>query len=209
MPIMIIALIAGYVVGCIQVAYVIGRVFGKIDIREHGSGNAGTTNVTRVLGAKAGLIVFALDILKGVIAFMLGAYVLSYGEFNIVLGLYAGFGAVLGHNFPFYLKFKGGKGIATTIGVMLSFNPIMAFTIFGICTVVVILTKYISAASLVMMLLFPVGMYMLNYYIEAVLIGGVLMVLAYYQHRGNIKRILDGTERKFSFKKKGTLNSGR
>ena len=205
MSIVVICLIVGYAIGCMQVAYIIGRVFGKIDIREHGSGNAGSTNVTRVLGRKAGLIVFTLDILKGVIAFLVGQYVLSYGEPNIILGLYAGLGAVIGHNFPFYLKFRGGKGIATTIGVMICFNPVMAFAIYGICVIVVAVTKYISAASLVMTLLFPLGMYFLDYYVEAVAVAIVLTVLSYYQHRGNIKRILSGTERKFSFSKKGTL----
>ena len=121
-----ICLVVGYLFGMIQTAYLYGRMKG-IDIREHGSGNAGTTNTLRVLGKKAGLIVFLGDLAKTIIpvltvGFIIRAYLPEYEDYVFLLRLYTGFGAILGHNFPFYLGFKGGKGIAATGGMILGFS---------------------------------------------------------------------------------------
>ena len=120
----LICLVIGYCLGLFQTAYFYGKMKG-IDIRQHGSGNAGTTNTLRVLGTKAGLIVLAGDILKTILAVVV--VTLIFGKSNpetiYLLKLYAGAGAILGHNFPFYMNFKGGKGIAATAGIIISFHP--------------------------------------------------------------------------------------
>ena len=209
----IICLLIGYFIGCIQVAYIVGKLTAKIDIREHGSGNAGSTNITRVLGAKAGMIVFVADVLKGISGFLIctllfdgdSSFFSGNSEMSIVAGLYGGLGVVLGHNFPFQLKFKGGKGVASGLGVILCTNLLMAFSIYCFGTVAVAATKYISMASLVMAFIFPIFMYFYNFPIEAVAVGAVLMFLSFYQHRTNIVRIANGTENKFNPKKKGMM----
>ncbi len=197
--------IIGYFIGCIQSAFIVGKLVGKIDIREHGSGNAGMTNVTRVLGAKAGIFVFVFDILKGLIAFNLcnfifgGSLFLSGG--SVLYGVYAGFGAIIGHDFPFYLKFRGGKGVATTLGFLLFVNPTIAIITYVIGFIVAFTSKYISLASLVMTFVFFVLMIVVKMPVEEIIIMAIVMLLCYYQHRENIKRLIKGEERKFSFKK--------
>ena len=129
MVIRIICLLIGYVFGLLQTAYLYGKAHG-IDIRQYGSGNAGTTNTLRVLGTKAGLIVFAGDCLKCMAAVWLVRLLFGSAHEAMIylLCLYAGAGAILGHNYPFYLKFKGGKGIAATAGMVLSFHPYFIIT---------------------------------------------------------------------------------
>lgn len=203
----LICLVIGYAIGCIQTAFIVGKLMGHIDIRNFGSGNAGTTNVTRVLGAKAGAIVFIGDILKGVIAFVICSIIFNGGGTffsgdSLIPGIYAGVGVILGHDFPFYLKFRGGKGIASTLGIILCINPIVALVTYVLGFVAVVITKYISMSSLVMTLACPIIMLLLRLEKEAVIIMFLVMALAYYQHRGNIKRLLKGEENKFSIKKK-------
>lgn len=192
--------IIGYFIGCIQFAFIIGKIVGKIDIRQYGSGNAGMTNVTRVLGAKAGIFVFIFDILKGLVAFNLCNFIFSNNN-SVLYGVYAGFGAIIGHDFPFYLKFKGGKGVATTLGFLLFVNPIIAIITYVIGFIIAFTSKYISLASLVMTLIFPIFMFVVKMPFEEIFIMLLVMILCYYQHRGNIKRLIKGEERKFSFKK--------
>ena len=121
----LICLLIGYAIGCIQMAYLICKWAGGIDIRKHGSGNAGTTNVVRVMGAKMGLLILVLDIAKGIAAFLIcaalfsGGSAYSTGEMGLIPGLYGALGAVVGHDFPIQLKGRGGKGSATTIGIIL------------------------------------------------------------------------------------------
>ena len=215
----LICLAIGYAFGCVQTAYIIGKTMGKIDIRKEGSGNAGTTNVTRVLGAKAGAIVFLTDVLKAVAAYVLCSWIFNgQGSFvpgvthlggaelvsnGYLPGLYAGIGVICGHNFPFYMKFKGGKGIASTVGVMLSFDLLGGFISCVIGLMGVIVTKYISVTSLILTALFPVSMFVRGDRIvtnraETIALGFVVMAMAWYQHRGNIVRLLKGRENKFS-----------
>ena len=201
----VLSFFIGYFIGCVQFAFIVGKIVGKIDIREHGSGNAGMTNVTRVLGAKAGLFVFVFDILKGLIAFNLcnfifGGRLFSSGA-SALYGIYAGFGAIIGHDFPFYLKFKGGKGVATTLGFLLFVNPVIAIVTYIIGFIVAFLTKYISLSSLVMTALFLILMIIIKMPVESIIIMLIVTTLCYYQHRENIKRLIKGEERKFSFKK--------
>ena len=145
----VICLIIGYVFGLFQTAYFYGKMHG-IDIRQHGSGNAGTTNTLRVLGTKAGLIVLAGDCLKcmaaiWVVKLLFGA---SHPEIVYLLKLYAAAGAILGHNYPFYLGFKGGKGIAATAGLILAFHPY--FIVMGVAVFfgIFFTTHYVSLGSL-------------------------------------------------------------
>ena len=205
----IYCLIIGYFIGCIQSAYIVGKIFGKIDIREHGSGNAGMTNVTRVLGAKAGIFVFIFDILKGLIAFNLCTFIFGEKTFfptNVLFGIYGGIGAILGHDFPFYLKFKGGKGVATTLGFYLFINPIIAIITYVTGFITAFFTKYISLSALTMNLLFVLLMIIFKMPFEAIILMAISMAICYYQHRGNILRLIKGEERKFSFKKNNKNN---
>ena len=188
-----------------------------IDIREHGSGNAGTTNTIRVLGTKAGLLVLAGDILKCILAILLcGAlFDASHPQEVYLLKLYAAAGAILGHNFPFYLHFKGGKGIAATAGLILAFHPYFisagVILFFG----AFLTTHYVSLGSLLVyaglmiqmvvcgqMGLFHAPQAILN---EMYILTALLTALAYYKHRENIVRLVKGQERKtyLTKKKKG------
>lgn len=209
----IICIVIGYVFGLFQTAFIYGKLHG-IDIREHGSGNAGTTNTLRVLGTKAGLIVLLGDIVKCVLAIVICGAIFntSHGDEIYLLKLYAAAGAILGHNFPFYLKFKGGKGIAATAGLILAFHP--AFIPMGIILFfgAFVITHYVSLGSLLvyaglmieMVVAGQLGLFgapqaILN---EMYIITALLTVLAYYKHRENIGRLLRGEERKTYLTKK-------
>ncbi|MBR1443579.1 MAG: glycerol-3-phosphate 1-O-acyltransferase PlsY [Firmicutes bacterium] len=203
----LVCLIIGYLIGCLQFAFIVGKIMGKIDIRDFGSGNAGTTNVTRVLGAKAGAIVFICDILKGLIAFCICSAIYNGGGSffsgeSILPGLYAGVGVILGHDFPFYLRFRGGKGIASTVGIIFCIDPVVAAVTYAVGLGSAIITKYISLCSLLMTLICPIMMIVRGMEKEAVILMFAVMALAYYQHRTNIKRLLSGSENKFGVKKK-------
>lgn len=209
----IICVIIGYVFGLFQTAFIYGKLHG-IDIREHGSGNAGTTNTLRVLGTKAGLIVLAGDIIKCILAIVLCSVLFDKTHPNEIylLKLYVAAGAILGHNFPFYLHFKGGKGIAATAGLILAFHPY--FIIMGVIVFfgIFFTTHYVSLGSLLVyaglmiqmviagqMGVFGASQQVLN---EMYIITALLTILAYYKHRENIKRLLKGEERKTYLTKK-------
>lgn len=203
----IICFVIGYAIGCIQTAFIVGKLMGKIDIRDYGSGNAGTTNVTRVLGVKAGAIVFLCDVLKGIAAYTICSLLFNgggsfYEGASLLPGIYAGLGVILGHDFPFYLKFKGGKGIASTLGLMLCIDLKVAFLTYAFGFLVVVITKYVSASSLTMVLAFIIFMFIFKFNIEACILALVISALAYYQHISNIKRLISGNENKFNIKSK-------
>lgn len=216
----ILCLLGGYCFGMIQTSYIYGRMNG-IDIREHGSGNAGTTNALRVLGKKAGVVVFFGDLLKAVAATVIARLIFNnICPDDVYLYIaYTGIGVVLGHNFPFYLKFRGGKGIAATGGVIVGFlDPIMILTaavvFFGLC----IITRYVSVASICLVTIFfieyTIFALMGNYsfvmdnpsskgaMIESIVIVGIMTVMAIYRHRANIKRLINHEENKLFDKKK-------
>ncbi len=192
----IISLIIGYALGCIQNAYIVGKLKG-IDIREHGSGNAGATNVARTLGMKYGFIVFLGDAMKGIIAYAI-AYIVTKDS---VVSLYAGFGAVMGHNFPLQLKLRGGKGVSTSVGLLYMINPTygLILTIFGITLMYT--TKYISVGSVLTAIFAPI-LYIIAFgtgerFVLVLILSSVLII----RHRTNIVRLLKGEEKKFSAKK--------
>jgi glycerol-3-phosphate acyltransferase PlsY len=197
MTIFIIALIAGYVIGNFSPSYILVRLVKGEDIRNHGSGNAGTANANRVLGFKWALLVFFLDILKGAAAVWVGRWI--GGEWA---ALAAGLGAVLGHNYPVFLGFKGGKGVATTGGLALAFS----LPIFGILLVifaaVLAAWRYMSLASMTVGVLFPVLLFLYNRPTPEVVLATGLAALILFQHRGNIQRLVTGVERKLVTKKK-------
>ena len=198
----VICLVAGYAFGLLQTSYIYGRMKG-IDIREHGSGNAGTTNALRVLGKKAGLIVFIGDLFKAIIISAIVHVVIGHlypNEVYLYLA-YAGLGTVLGHNFPCYLHFKGGKGIATTAAAMMAFDWRIGLCCFIIFVVVTAATRYVSLASILLsagivveVLIFHPGRW--DLFAMCVLYA----FFAIYRHRANIGRLLSGTESKIGQK---------
>ncbi len=213
----IISFVIGYFLGCIESGYIYGKLH-HIDIREHGSGNAGATNTLRTLGAKAGLIVLLTDAGKTLLA-MLIAYLIyhtSQPDTYFIYCMYAGLGAIMGHNFPFYLKFKGGKGIACTGGTVIGFACLthhyyMIALGIAIFVGVVVATKYVSLSSLIIVSLFMLSILLygslttipgLENPLELYGIGVVLTVCAFYRHKANIKRLWTHTENKISLKKK-------
>lgn len=194
----LISLVMGYLLGNFQTSYIIARSVKHIDIREHGSGNAGSTNALRVMGKKFGILTFVGDLFKAIIAVLL-AWTLFDSQ---LAGLVAGMGVVIGHNWPVLIGFKGGKGIASTLGLMLAFDFRIGLLAWAISIVVIYTTKYVSVGSLVIVTLFP--MLILIFYpghIMALMIALILMVFGYYRHRSNIQRLLNGTENKLGQKK--------
>ncbi len=151
----IICIVIGYIFGLFQTGYLYGRLH-HVDIRQYGSGNAGTTNALRVLGKKAGIITYIGDCLKAVVAGFVIRLLFKEGHSEIIklLVMYGGLGVVLGHNYPFYLHFKGGKGIAATSGMVLAFDWRLALCICAVFILVVVVSRYVSLASLIMMVVF-------------------------------------------------------
>lgn len=210
----IISVAIGYIFGLFQTGYLYGKSKG-IDIRTQGSGNAGTTNSLRVLGAKAGAITFIGDLFKAILAVLVVHFIFKDidPEYAKLYELYAGFGAVLGHNFPFFLKFKGGKGIACSSGVILALCP---WWFSAICLaafiIIVVSTRYVSLGSITIMTMFIVGVLIFNYYgilgveasciVEFDIVATCFTAMAIFRHRANIVRLLHGNENKFSMKKK-------
>ena len=202
MIIRIICVIIGYFIGCIQSAFIVGK-FMKVDLREHGSGNLGSTNALRVLGKKAGLITFISDIMKSILSYILCRLIFG-NNIGAIAGIYGCSGAVLGHNFPFYLNFKGGKGIAVMVGMILSLSMLnykVAIISFAIGTIG-LLTKYVSLGSILFSIAIPFSLYILGFENEYIIVCIVLGLLAIYKHKSNIKRLINGTESKVDFSKK-------
>ena len=211
----IICLLIGYVFGMFQTAFIYGKLH-HIDIREHGSGNAGTTNALRTLGWKAGFITFLGDILKAILASVVVRLIYrnSHADCMTLLVLYTGIGTVLGHNFPCYLKFKGGKGIAATAGVIISLGCwqlcLLGLILFFLSLYI---TRYVSVGSLVMVLSVFAGFVTFNhvgliggldtnaYIYEAIIVMLVFVILAFVRHKANIVRLINGTENEFKLKK--------
>ena len=220
----VFCLALGYVFGLFQTGYLYGRAHG-IDIRSQGSGNSGTTNALRVMGKKAGLIVFAGDFFKTLIPCFLVRFFVGDGElYTHLLVLYTGFGVTLGHNFPFYLKFKGGKGIAAMAGLLAASDMWIALICLAVFIVTVAVTRYVSLGSLFVAALFFIltvyftisgsygtaggvdmsGMTSMNtgqIRIECCVAAGVISCMAFWRHRANIGRLIHGTENKLGAKK--------
>lgn len=203
----IIALLIGYAIGCIQTAYFVGKIYG-IDIREHGSKNAGMTNVTRTVGKKAGAFVFIVDIFKSVAAFAIASIIFEgggtffpAGEFGALPGIYAGIGAVLGHSFPAFLKFRGGKGVSCIIGLIIMLDWRIALIVFLVGIGPFAITRYISLGSLIVTFVAPTAMLFLGYKTEEIAVMTAISSVIWFMHRSNIKRLLTGKESRIFSKK--------
>ncbi|MCL2604601.1 MAG: glycerol-3-phosphate acyltransferase [Defluviitaleaceae bacterium] len=199
----IIALLIGYAFGCLQNGYYLSKKTAGIDIRDYGSGGAGMTNVTRILGTKLGAIVLAADMAKAAAAFLLASWIFNGALFgwqgDLHPGLYAGLGVVLGHDFPFYMRFRGGKGVASTLGLILMLDWRIALIVYAVILAIALIIKYISVASLLMSLLIPALLAVFGHGWEVITVTSFLGALAWFMHRGNISRLIKGTESKFSF----------
>lgn len=206
----VICLVIGYVCGLFQTGYLLGKL-NHIDIRREGSGNAGTTNALRVLGWKAGVLTFLGDVLKCMAAVVITRLLFQESAYVELLAMYAGVGATLGHNFPFYLKFKGGKGIAVMAGLIAVTGAYMIPLPLIVFVLIVALTRYISVGSLVVSVVFfievvqfgEMGFFEMTAACRYELYGLVffLCVLAWVRHRANIVRLLQGTENKLGERK--------
>lgn len=195
----IASIIVGYLFGNIETAYLVGKA-KKIDVRHKGSGNLGAANTFRLLGTKAGVLVFAGDCAKASLATLVG--LLIAGPSGAVLG---GFGAVLGHNWPVFLSFKGGKGIAATFGMTLVLSPTIAGILFVVFLLVVLASRVMSLGSMIGVCLLPVLVAIFMPGDTVFLIGSVVMaVMALIRHRDNIKRLINKNENKIEFGKKKT-----
>lgn len=206
----LICVMIGYIFGLLQTGYLYGKMH-NVDIRKQGSGNAGTTNALRTMGWKAGVVTLLGDAFKCVFAVLLVRLIYreTHADMLPLLSMYAGMGAVLGHNYPFYMKFKGGKGIAATGGLILSTtNAWMVVICLAVFIGIVAGTRYVSVGSLAVVILYlgeiiylgQTGAYGIaqNYLYEMYGIAAFLMLSAFFKHRANIKRLLAGTENKLS-----------
>ena len=200
-----VMLIIGYLL-CGGISYLLGSLnFGLIiskyrfrdDVRTHGSGNAGTTNVLRTYGKQAAVFTLLGDTLKSVISVLVVGHMLG-GELGACI---AGLGCVIGHVYPVFFGFKGGKGVAVTAAMILCLNPPVFAVLFIIFAIIVGFTKYISLGSVVCMMVYPLILFRMSGGGYHVLIAAVIAVFIIFLHRGNIKRLYEGTESKISFKK--------
>ncbi|MBQ6570651.1 MAG: glycerol-3-phosphate 1-O-acyltransferase PlsY [Clostridia bacterium] len=218
----ILTAIAAYLLGSINFAILTTQHFEKTDIRNSGSGNAGMTNVMRSVGKKAGIITFVGDIAKGAVAVMAG-YLIFWAftgkELDSVsraslclLGAYiAGFFDIIGHVFPVFFQFRGGKGVATSVGIMAFVDWRSFLIVFAVFLIVVLLTKYVSAGSVLGAITFPISVYFLNrkseysaanefYLTVMTVVAALIGLIVVIKHKDNIKRLLRGEESKFTIK---------
>lgn len=186
----------GYLLGSISTGVVLSRLFAKTDIRSQGSGNAGTTNMLRILGRKMALFTFIGDMLKGIIAVFIGKWLVG-GDLGGVLGV---LGAVLGHFYPLYFGFKGGKGIATSFGSLLFVFPVEALLAFALFLVLVAVTHYVSVGSIAAAVALPVLVLITHPdNVPVCVIVCCIGASVIWRHRANIRRLLNHTENKLDF----------
>jgi len=191
----IIAILIGYGFGCIQPAYILSKMVGKMDIRELGSGNAGASNITAIMGWKYGFIVGFVDILKGIFAVLVVKWIYPYSP---DLAYLSGIMAIIGHIFPFYMKFRGGKGVATLVGMMFGLNWKLGILFALLVALPALLTDYIVIGSFTSFVALPIVTYISGYPIIFTLVSACLTILCFYLHRGNIQRIINKEELKIS-----------
>ncbi|MCT4508517.1 MAG: glycerol-3-phosphate 1-O-acyltransferase PlsY [Tepidibacter sp.] len=188
-----IAALISYFLGNISTSYILGKTIAKIDIRNHGSGNAGTTNVLRTLGKKAALITFLGDALKGFLASYIG-FKMGGKDTALICAIFV----VLGHDWPVVLKFRGGKGVATTIGAIMFLNPLQAIICVLVGITIIYITRYVSLGSMLGICTLPFLMFFIDK--NEFIVSIILMILILFTHRENIKRLIKGKERKIGQK---------
>jgi acyl phosphate:glycerol-3-phosphate acyltransferase len=199
-----LAVSLAYLIGSLSVGYLVGKVGKGIDVRKHGSGNVGTTNILRTLGVLPAVLVLILDMAKGVAAVYLALWLTA----NPTVAMLSGLAAVIGHNWPVWFGFRGGRGIATSIGVILAFNPTAFGVLLLIGIIIILITRYVSLASITGAALFPPTLWFFRNAAAIETGTGVILVsifiaaLAIERHKGNIERLRKGTESKIGEKVK-------
>jgi glycerol-3-phosphate acyltransferase PlsY len=193
-----ISVLIGYLFGCIQSPYILVRLIKKVDIRKEGSGNAGATNVSRVLGFKYGILAGAIDVLKAIVTIFVVRSLYGDKDVLIMIGSLA---CVLGHIYPFYLQFKGGKGVATTIGTLVGINIWLGIIALVILVVITAFTGYVALASIIIYVTVPFMLYFCGMNLPSIVISIVISALGIYKHRANIVRLINHEENKFLKKK--------
>ena len=206
----ILLLVAGYLVGSIPTAIIAGKLLKKIDIREHGSGNAGATNVLRVLGWKAGVVVLLIDMLKGFAAvYWFVGFISDFQNPDIyaIYQILAGMAAICGHIWTVFAGFKGGKGVGTAAGVFLGLQPVPVLICLMAFIGIVFRTRYVSLGSITAAVLLPIILFVQYIFlgkaipIPHIIVAILLSIMIIWTHRENIQRLANGDESKISFKK--------
>ena len=195
--------LVAYLIGSINFAIIFSKKFAGFDVREKGSKNAGSTNVLRTVGKKAAALTLICDILKGVVAVliaMLAANIWQDSDAEVLKYL-AGLMAIIGHTFPVYYGFKGGKGVATSLGVLLVVNPQIGIICLVFALIIMIATRWVSLGSVLAATLFPILTIFMTDNFAAKIISILIGLLVIFNHRTNIKRLKEGTENKLSYKK--------
>lgn len=205
---LIMMCIFAYFLGSVPNAVWVGKLFKKIDVREHGSKNAGATNAARVLGTKLGILVLTLDVLKGAIptwlTLALGINTLqNMTNIQGIDPIFIGIVAILGHTFSIFLNFKGGKGVATTLGVFIILAPKVILILFVIFMLLFVIFRYVSLSSVVSAACLPLFVYLVYKNIPLTLVSLILGLVIIIKHKSNILRLLNGTESKFKVTKDG------
>ena len=195
----VIFVLVGYLLGAISFSYIITKKIKKIDIRQHGSGNAGATNTLRVLGKGPAIFVLLLDVLKGVIPVVFQLLWVGPGLVPVLAGL----GAIIGHNWPIYYGFKGGKGVATTIGVLFTLVSLPTLVAGVIAILAIVVTRFVSLGSLLFVFMTTIFTYFFleAYPIDYLYLTIIVAILSFWRHRANIIRLIQGNESKIGQKK--------
>ena len=194
-------ILISYLIGSLPTAFIFVKVLKGLDIREHGSGNVGATNAARVIGKGAALIVFIIDFLKGTFAVTLLPIIISKifmktGDIESYMLIFSGAAVIAGHIWTVFLKFKGGKGVATTAGVMAGLAPVILIIGLVVWGIVFSIWRYVSLASLCAAVLLPILSVILGKDLSFIIFCSVLCLIGVYAHRSNIKRLIQGTEKK-------------
>ena len=189
---LIIILIVSYFLGAIPNGLIFGKLFWNVDLRQHGSGNIGATNAWRVIGKSAGLLIFAMDFLKGFIAVYLAEIFLATPLAMVA----AAFFAIVGHTLSIFIQFQGGKAVATGLGVISMMMPKVAAIVFLVWLAIVLITRYVSLGSIVASILVPILAISFHYPLEFLSFGTFAATLIVLRHKDNIRRLINGTENK-------------
>lgn len=188
----IIVIFLSYVIGSIPSGLILGKTLWHVDLRQHGSKNIGATNAWRTLGKLPGFIVFVADLLKGMLSVYLGMMLVGSSTAMIIGGIMA----IVGHSLSLFLKFKGGKGVATGLGVLIMLMPSISAIVFLVWLIVVLISKYVSLGSIIAAVLVPVCAFIMGLSFDFVVFGIVAAVFVIYRHKSNIIRLMNGTENK-------------
>jgi|LSQX01.1.fsa_nt_gb glycerol-3-phosphate acyltransferase PlsY len=194
MPVLLI--IFAYLLGSVSFGYLFAKMLKGVDIRKIGSGNTGATNISRLMGFKFAIIVLILDAVKGLLAILIPSYL----ETETWVILLCGLAVIIGHNWPVFFAFKGGRGAATTLGVFLGLAPIPALAVFSLFIVVSLISRYVSLGTIIAAVLIPLTMYLLSYPLNYFIFGLSVCIILLWRHYPNIKRLLQGRESKLGDK---------